>query len=214
MFEEVTRKCSLTVVNICKKIEQILDEEFSASQILDQLNSCTDGEKKIELFNQLKLTIFNRILSEVYSFSLFTGLWKVQISIVSAYVYLDIKNRTNFMERSKQLEFLEMSSYFCNRGLYQLLDVVTKSVKETFGDTNLDEEVDFTKILLLFAKVGIKTKSCFKSLSYFANLSLSLYKISARIRSRTRSSATNRSSRSTSSSRTRPTWRRALSSTE
>lgn len=47
-----------------------------------------------------------------------------------------------------------MSSFFCNRGLYQLLDVVTKSVKETFGDTNLDEEVDFTKILLLFAKVG------------------------------------------------------------
>lgn len=153
VFEEVTRKCSLTVVNICKKIEQILDEEFSASQILDQLNSCTDGDTKIELFNQLKLTIFNRILSEVYSFSLFTGLWKVQISIVSAYVYLDIKNRTNFMERSKQLEFLEMSSFFCNRGLYQLLDVVTKSVKETFGDTNLDEEVDFTKILLLFAKV-------------------------------------------------------------
>lgn len=144
------------MVNICKKIEQILDEEFSSSQILDQLNNCKDADKKIELFNHLKLTIFNRILSEVYSFSLFTGLWKVQISIVSAYVYLDIKNRTNFMERSKQLEFLELSSYFCNRGLYQLLDVVTKSVNETFGDTNLDEEVDFTKILLLFAKVSDK----------------------------------------------------------
>ena len=153
VFEEVTRKCSLTVVNICKKIEKILDEEFSSSQILDQLNMCTDGDKKIELFNELKLTIFNRILSEVYIFSLFTGLWKVQISIVGAYVYLDIKNRTNLMEKSKQLEFLELSSFFCNRGLYQLLDVVTKSVTETFGDTNLDEEVDFTKILLLFAKV-------------------------------------------------------------
>jgi len=152
VFEEVTRKCSLTSVSICKKIEAILDEEFSSSTILDQLNLCTDGDKKIELFNELKLTIFNRILSEVYSFSLFTGLWKVQISIVSAYVYLDLTNRTNFMEKTKQLEFLQLSSYFCDQGLYQLLDVVTKSVKETFGDINLDEEVDFTKILLMFAK--------------------------------------------------------------
>lgn len=151
VFEEVTRKCSLTVVNICKKIERILDEEFSSSQILDQLNLCTDADKKIELFNELKLTIFNRILSEVYSFSLFTGLWKVQISIVSAYVYLDIKNKTNFMDRSKQLEFLELSTYFCNSGLYQLLDVVTNAVTVTFSDINLDDEVDFTKILLKFA---------------------------------------------------------------
>lgn len=164
VFEEVTRKCNLTAVTICKKIEQILDEEFSSSQILDQLNLCTDGDQKIVLFNQLKLTIFNRILSEVYSFSLFTGLWKVQISIVSAYVYLDIKNRTNFMEKSKQLEFLELSSFFCNRGLYQLLDVVVRSVNETFNECNLDDEVDFTKILLLFAKVCMNFFSNFLEL--------------------------------------------------
>ena len=86
-FENTIETCNSTCVSLSGKIIDILDATLDPEPILSQIKSSPD--KKVLLFQDLKIRIFTRIISEVYCLVLFVVYLRVQLSILAGYIYVN-----------------------------------------------------------------------------------------------------------------------------
>jgi hypothetical protein len=165
-FENTIETCNSTAISLSLNIIKILDNSLSAESILQQIKDNCDSklnESKIQLWNKLKIRIFTRIISEVYCIVLFVVYLRVQLSILSGYIYVDncrlngtqlVSNSNSTNVQNKYLSFLQN---FYSEGIQLMIEPIMSSVENAMTSISLKDQIVLQDLKNVFDKVFISS---------------------------------------------------------
>ncbi|XP_055544432.1 peroxisomal biogenesis factor 3 [Wyeomyia smithii] len=119
-FESTERTCNQTIVGLSENVSEKALRDLSTADILEKLRSNPDN--KFELWEELKILAFAKIVTLVYASSMLALTLKTQINLLGGYMYKDT------VPRDTQTTYLSMIQYFMGEGLDKLMDVVRNNV--------------------------------------------------------------------------------------
>jgi len=150
-----------TLPSILPQLRQQLLARIDLDTLTDTLQKARNGqvdvtqEKKIELWNRIKVLSFVRTLASVWAVCLLNLLLRVQLNILGRRLYLDTalgedRNVPGVPEPLTQLvqhQYLSHADYFPKRGIQILIAKMTRAVESVIGDVDLKQPTDMTELM-------------------------------------------------------------------
>ncbi|XP_058058860.1 peroxisomal biogenesis factor 3 [Anopheles bellator] len=146
-FECTDRTCNQTIAGLAPALSDKLFERLNTDDILVKLRS--NPENKLELWEQLKIVAFTRIVALVYAASMLSVTLKVQINILGGYLYRDTvaeedASRGRMASEQQispniQTAYLSMIQHFMSDGVYELIEIVRQNVGTVMQRYNLKQ---------------------------------------------------------------------------
>ncbi|XP_052256791.1 peroxisomal biogenesis factor 3-like isoform X1 [Dreissena polymorpha] len=161
-FDSNQRTCNMTVLSLLPTLRDKLRELLNTEKISDELKS--NPSNKLELWEDLKMCSFTRMITVVYACSLMCMMLRVQLNIIGGYMYADnvrqhkglvgswTKANTMIQVAPTEVQerYIGLVRVFFDKGLEKLMlrvkDAVTKetqsvSLKEKLTLQNLEAMV-------------------------------------------------------------------------
>ncbi|RWS27376.1 peroxisomal biogenesis factor 3-like protein [Leptotrombidium deliense] len=154
-FESTLQTCNSTVRSLTPKIIEILDELLDSEAMLKRIESETDIKKKISMWEELRVNILCRLISEVYCLCLFVCYLRTQLTVISGYMYVDsCRNGSNsLINQSIQMKYMSLLTMFYQQGIKAIVAPVEEAVRVAVNDISLKEKINISKINSLFEKI-------------------------------------------------------------
>lgn len=120
-FESTERTCNMTITSVLPQIQLAIGKSLDSDSITLLLKQKAPNKK--ELWEQLKIIAFTRILCHVYGNSLLAILLKTQVNILGAYLYLANQNPSKpdlELSPETQSQFLAASNHWLSTGIEKM----------------------------------------------------------------------------------------------
>lgn len=156
-----------TLPSILPQLRQQLLAQVDLDTLTDTLHKARNGqldithEKKLELWNQIKVLSFVRTLASVWAVCLLNLLLRVQLNILGRRLYLDTaigeeQNVPGVPEPLTQLvqhQYLSHADYFPKRGIQILVAKMTQAVEGVIATVDLQHPTDMTELMEYISNV-------------------------------------------------------------
>ncbi|XP_055614388.1 peroxisomal biogenesis factor 3 [Uranotaenia lowii] len=152
-FESTERTCNQTILGLAPSVGEKILKELSTGDILEKLRSKPDN--KLELWEELKILAFARIVALVYASSMLSITLKTQINILGGYLYKEQQDDRQLVTIDIQTTYLSMIQYFLTDGLDKLMDIIRKNVTVVMQRYNLKQELTLADTETLFWSIQI-----------------------------------------------------------
>jgi peroxin-3 len=148
-FESTERTAEKAIMGLlpglCDAIIKILDTD----SILAELRTNTD--RKLELWEELKLIAFARCTTFVYATALLVASLRVQLNIIGGYMYKDTTQAEAKVTKEIQTVYnLLLIQHLMNSGLQRLVKVIRENVSKIMKNHSLKEKLTLSDIEQLF----------------------------------------------------------------
>ncbi|XP_053695336.1 peroxisomal biogenesis factor 3 [Sabethes cyaneus] len=141
-FESTERTCNQTIVGLSESVSEKVLRDLSTTGILEKLRS--NPESKLELWEELKILAFTKIVTLVYASSMLALTLKTQINLLGGYMYKEtVPNDT-------QASYLSMIQHFMGEGMDQLMEVVRNNVTIVMQRHSLKQQLTLADAETLF----------------------------------------------------------------
>ncbi|GFW69562.1 peroxisomal biogenesis factor 3 [Trichonephila clavipes] len=134
-FEGTMMTCDSVFLTCVPKIRQVITKTVDVNDIVKQVS--TNPPNKIELWEQLKVLVFTQALGEMYAQCLLCILLRVQMSILSGYVFMSRCTTSSATEQ--QQKYMSRIEDFMLNGINLVLDRVQRVVKENLKSVPLHQ---------------------------------------------------------------------------
>jgi len=124
-FESTEVTCNRTITSVMLKVESTIASCLDSDNITHLLKNKAPNKK--ELWDQLKVIAFSRIIAHIYSNSLLVILMRTQVHVLGAKLYMANKNPDDAdleLNPDLQSKFLSASNHFLTTGIEQLCEVL------------------------------------------------------------------------------------------
>ncbi|GMT04783.1 hypothetical protein PENTCL1PPCAC_26957, partial [Pristionchus entomophagus] len=184
VFDANQSACDESIRELAPSIFRMVQARFNVEALTRQLQEGNlSTEKKIELWNELKMTVIGRLVCVSHALSLLTLTLKAQISILAADIVTITSggNKTNgwwswaptsmtaFIGGKGEMSvedrrrndtarqvFLRSIEFFTQIGVLELAQVVEEVVKRELKDVRLDETRDSEELLAFLNSLSVK----------------------------------------------------------
>ncbi|XP_070491983.1 peroxisomal biogenesis factor 3 [Chironomus tepperi] len=150
-FESTEKTTDLAIIGLipalCESIIKILNTE----SILAELKTNCKGNRKIELWEELKILSFARCTAFVYAISLLVTSLRVQLNIIGGYLYKDALQSTEKITKEIQTIYsLVLIQHLMGSGLNQLVKIIRENVVKVMRNQSLKEKLMLNDVEQLF----------------------------------------------------------------
>jgi len=128
-FESTEKTCNVTIGSVIPQVQTTLSKALDSDSITLLLKNKAPNKK--DLWEQLKIISFSRIISYIYSHTMLVILLRTQVNILGAYLYVANQNPSNpELELNPELQnqFLSASNYSLSTGMEQFCSVTIRTV--------------------------------------------------------------------------------------
>lgn len=132
-FEGTMMTCDSVFLTCAPQIRQVVCKTVDVNQIVKQVS--TNPPNKIQLWEELKVLVFTQALGEMYAQCLLCILLRVQMSILSGYVFMT--RCTNNTATEQQQKYMSRIEDFMLNGITRLLARVKSAVEKTLNPVKL-----------------------------------------------------------------------------
>lgn len=133
------------IPGLCEQIIKILDTET----ILTELR--TNSNRKLELWDELKILAFTRSAALVYAISLLTASLRVQLNIIGGYLYKDtLLSAEKITKEVQTIYSLLLIQHLMGTGLNQLINIIRANVMKVMRNHSLKEKFMLNDVEQLF----------------------------------------------------------------
>ncbi|KAK3091518.1 hypothetical protein FSP39_020440, partial [Pinctada imbricata] len=149
-FDSNQRTCNLTVLSMLPNLRDALMTIFDTESITEKLK--TSPPSKVELWEELKIKSFSRIVCVIYGCSIMALLLRVQLNVIGGYIFLDSaqsqngKRRELSIPKDVQERYLADIKYFMGQGLEELCAFVEGAVEKELKSVPLKEKLTLNNI--------------------------------------------------------------------
>ncbi|XP_062562130.1 peroxisomal biogenesis factor 3 [Armigeres subalbatus] len=148
-FESTERTCNQTIVGLSPTVSDKALKDLSTSEVLEKLRSNPDN--KLELWDELKILAFSRIVALVYAASMLAVTLKAQINLLGGYLYKDTVGQDDKqITLDIQTMYLSTIQYFMGDGLDRLMEVIRRNVTEVMQRYSLKQQLSLADAETLF----------------------------------------------------------------
>ena len=130
-FESTERTCNMTITSVLPKIQLEIGRSLDSDSITLLLKQKAPNKK--DLWEQLKVIAFSRLLCYIYGNAILAILLRAQVNILGAYLYLANQNPSKpdlELNPEAQGQFLSASNHWLSTGVEQFC-LVSKKPKIT-----------------------------------------------------------------------------------
>lgn len=144
--EKTTDQAILGLLSgLCESIMKILDTE----SVLTELRSNTN--KKLELWEELKILAFARTTTLVYATSILVASLRVHLNIIGGYLYKDtLESNEKITKEVQTIYNLVLIQHLMSSGLNQLINIVRENVCRIMKNHSLKEKMTLSDTEQLF----------------------------------------------------------------
>lgn len=145
-FEYTLQTCDATCTSLAPKMIGVLDSTLDTESLLQRIK---EDSKNLDLWDQMKIRIFTRVISEVYSLCLFVCYLRVQLSVIAGYIYVNSKenissfstspsNSTLVINPTIQTKYISLVKNFYKDGINEIIEPVQQAVEQAFETLKLE----------------------------------------------------------------------------
>ena len=124
-FESTERTCNITITSVLPQLQNSIGKALDSDSITLLLKQKAPNKK--DLWEQLKIISFSRVISYVYCNSILAILLRAQVNILGAYLYLANQNPSRpdlELNPEAQARFLSASNHWLSVGVDQFCQVI------------------------------------------------------------------------------------------
>lgn len=124
-FESTERTCNMTITSVLPQIQSAIGKSLDSDSITLLLKQKAPNKK--DLWEQLKVISFSRLICYIYGNSILTILLRTQVNILGAYLYLANQNPSKpdlELSPEVQSQFLSTSNHWLTVGIEKFCLVI------------------------------------------------------------------------------------------
>lgn len=153
-YESTERTCNQTIVGLSPTVSEKALKTLGTAEILEKLRSNPDN--KLELWEELKILAFARIVTLVYASSMLAVTLKTQINLLGGYLYKDtVEQDDKQVTVDIQTTYLSMIQHFMGDGLDALMDTIRKNVTTVMQRYSLKQQLTLADAETLFWSIQV-----------------------------------------------------------
>ncbi|XP_058826138.1 peroxisomal biogenesis factor 3 [Topomyia yanbarensis] len=148
-FESTERTCNQTIVGVSSTVSEKVLRNLNTAEILEKLRSSPDN--KFELWEELRILAFAKIVTLVYASSMLAVTLKTQINLLGGYLYKDtVEQEDKLVSMEIQKTYLSMIQYFMENGMDKLIDLIRNNVALVMERYSLKQQLTLADAETLF----------------------------------------------------------------
>uniref|UniRef100_A0A4Y0BP81 Peroxisomal biogenesis factor 3 n=1 Tax=Anopheles funestus TaxID=62324 RepID=A0A4Y0BP81_ANOFN len=146
-YESTDRTCNQTIVGLAPALSSKIFQSLQTDDILAKLRSNPDN--KLELWEELRIVAFTRLVTLVYGASMLAVTLRVQINILGGYLYKATVEDGGGPQSSQQLAislevqtaYLSLIQHFMRDGIERLIETIRTNVTIVMQRYNLKQQL-------------------------------------------------------------------------
>jgi len=172
-FESTEKTCNMTVLSVVPQLTSQICQNLDSDSITLLLRN--KAPNKVQLWEQLKVVGFSRIISLIYSDVLLVILLRTQVHMLGAYLYLSNKNPDDSaleLNPEVQSRFLSASSHFLSTGIERLCQFVERVVSLQVSGLSLKSQVTLSDLerILHDSRIAVENELSLQPATYLAEI--------------------------------------------
>ncbi|EFX72227.1 hypothetical protein DAPPUDRAFT_59197 [Daphnia pulex] len=155
-FESTERTCNMTITSVLPQIQLAIGRSLDSDSITLLLKQKAPNKK--DLWEQLKVIAFSRVISYVYGNAILAILLRAQVNILGAYLYLANQNPSKpdlELSPEAQSQFLSASNYWLSTGIEQFCLMVEKVVSSQVANLSLKQRLTLIELEQIFHDIRV-----------------------------------------------------------
>ncbi|XP_056647930.1 peroxisomal biogenesis factor 3 [Diorhabda sublineata] len=152
-FESIGRTTNQTLSNFSVSLLDLISEIINTDEVIENIKANPD--KKVELWNSLKLLVFTKVSVTVYSIVMLAVVLNVQLTVIGGYMYKD----PNRVPTDIQEKYLSLSEKFINLGIQKLAELIEYEMKKLVSGMELSKLLKLGDIESLFWSLQVSLSS-------------------------------------------------------
>jgi peroxin-3 len=153
-YETTEKTTDQAIFGLIPSLVDSIIKILNTDVILRELRTINDSEKKLELWDELKILAFTRCTALVYASSLLVASLRVQLNIIAGYIYQrEMSNANGGEQITKEIQTiysLLLIQHLMNSGLSQLISIIQDNVKKVMKNHSLKQKLMLTDVEQLF----------------------------------------------------------------
>lgn len=149
-FESTEKTCDQAIFGLMPVLCEQITKQLNTDDILEELRTSTD--RKLELWEQLKILSFARVCSFVYATALLVTSLRVQLNVIGGYMYKEATKQSE-AKVTKEIQTifnLLLIQNFMNSGLQELVKVIRDNCEKIMKTHSLKEKLTLSDMEQLF----------------------------------------------------------------
>jgi peroxin-3 len=148
-FESTEKTCDQAIFGLMPGLCDAIIKMLDTDSLLAELRTSTD--RKIELWEELKILAFARCTAIVYATSILVASLRVQLNIIGGYMYKDtVKNEDKVTKEIQTIYNLLLIQHLMNSGLEKLVKIIRSNVEKIMKSHSLKEKMTLSDVEQLF----------------------------------------------------------------
>ncbi|KAJ6633406.1 Peroxisomal biogenesis factor 3 [Pseudolycoriella hygida] len=157
-FESTERTCNQAIMGVAPALCDKILKRLNTDTILQQIRE--SPEKKVELWNELKVQAFTRLTTLVYACSMLVVSLRIQLNILGGYLYKDtIAEGQTELTKENQQRYLSLSQHLLEEGIEKLVALIERKVREVLGLYELKQNLSLADTEQIFWSIQMAVNS-------------------------------------------------------
>lgn len=157
-FETIQTTCDQTILSLSKQLEKNTIKLVNIDRIVADLK--TNPPKSIDLWEDLKVSTFTEICLLVYSQTLIGFVLKIQFAIMGGYMYKNLNENNEQVNRTLQERYLSLCVNFAKTGLLELRDYIRHKVSNVVSGLDLKKKLTIQGLQDIFWSIQASIDTC------------------------------------------------------
>lgn len=152
-FESTERTCNQAIQSLFPNVLEVVSKLYDTNTILQELREKSQKlttVEKIDLWNQLLVKSFSRIVTLVYSLTILVISLRVQLNILAGFIYKEIDKDMKTISQELQNNYLSCIQHFLKDGVTDLALTVQNITKRIFEKYDFKQKLDLSELEQIF----------------------------------------------------------------
>lgn len=143
-FELTERTCNQAIMGVSQPLCDELLRTLDTEPIVQQLRGRPDNKQ--ELWLELKVLAFTRLVTLVYACSMLVVSLRVQLNILGGYMYRESVSGRVHLTANMQQTYLSLNQHFLGAGIARMGALIEAKVRSILGEYDLRQEMSLADV--------------------------------------------------------------------
>lgn len=156
-FSTTERTCNQAITGLAPDLIEQINKVLDTDTILDEIKQ--NPERKIELWNELKVLAFSRLTALVYASSMLVIVLRIQFNILGGYLYKDTASGDEKVNADIQKHYVALIQYFLRDGIDAMCALIKRKVRQVLSGYDLSQKLTLAETEQIFWSIQMAVNS-------------------------------------------------------
>lgn len=165
-FESTERTCNQAIYNLFPNVVEVIAKLYDTNTILQELREQSQSMstiQKIDLWDQLLIKSFTRLVTLIYSSTLLVIVLRVQLNVLAGFIYKEIDQSEKTVSQEIQNHYLSFVQHFLKDGIRDLALIIRNNTERILKKYDFKQKLDLAELEQIFWSIQMSVNQCLEN---------------------------------------------------